>query len=200
MRIAIAATMILLSAYSPLWAGGISGAVRARGVRHSGNVVVYVARIPGVTFAPPEQPVVVDQERLTFVPHVVPVLVGTTVEFHNSDEVLHNVFSPDYCVDNMTLGTWPKGETKSHVFDTQCSAVLLCNVHPEMEAFVIAVGTPYFAVTDVDGSYTIADVPEGTYVVKIWHERLDGDSVEVTVPADGVATLNFDISRVKARK
>ena len=90
-----------------------------------------------------------DQKNLAFVPHVLPVVVGTTVDFLNSDQVLHNVFTPDKCAGKFNLGTWPKGETRSVKFDqTGCSPVMLCNVHPEMEGFVVVLQNPYAGVTD----------------------------------------------------
>ena len=91
------------------------------------------------------------------------MLVGTTVDFLNSDSVLHNVFTPEACAGTFNLGTWPQGETKSLTFNKACFAVLLCRVHPEMEAFVVAVPTPYFATAQADGSYRIPDVPDGSY-------------------------------------
>ena len=138
---------------TPLLAGDLHGKVAARGVRDSADAVVYVATVPGKTFAAPKEHAKIDQLNLVFTPHVLPVLVGTTVDFLNSDKVLHNVFTPDACAEKFNLGTWPQGQTRSFTFKSECVAALLCKVHPEMEAFVLAVPTPYFAVTKADGSY-----------------------------------------------
>jgi hypothetical protein len=124
---------------------------------------------------------------------VLTVLVGTTVDFLNSDAVLHNVFTPDGCAEKFNLGTWPKGQIRSYEFKRECVATLLCKVHPEMEAFVLAVPTPYSAVTRADGSYRIPDVPDGTYTVKVWHPKLKGAQKSVTVAGAGQA--DFEISR-----
>lgn len=86
-----------------------------------------------------------DQKGLTFVPHVLPILVGTTVDFKNSDDVLHNVFTPSKAGDRFDLGTWGKGQMKSFTFKKPGEVVILCNVHPEMEAYIVVVETPYFA-------------------------------------------------------
>jgi hypothetical protein len=134
-----------------------------------------------------------DQANLVFAPHVLPILVGTTVDFLNSDAVLHNVFSPDACAEKFNLGTWPKGQTKSYTFKNECVATLLCKVHPEMEAFVVAVPTPYFAVTRADGSYTIANVPDGAYNVKVWHPKLKATQKAVTVA--GATEAAFEIAK-----
>jgi plastocyanin len=193
------ATPIVLAAalacLSPTLSGaeGLSGTVRCKGVRDSADAVVWITAIPGKTFPAPKEHAKVDQLNLVFHPHVLPVLVGTTVDFLNSDAVLHNVFTPDGCAEKFNLGTWPKGQIRSYEFKKDCAATLLCKVHPEMEAFVVAVETPYFAVTKADGSYRIADVPDGTYTVKVWHPKLKGTQKSVTVA--GATTADFEISR-----
>ncbi len=188
LTLAIAAGVAL-----PLAAGEIHGKVSCKGVRDSGDAVVYVDGIPGKTFPPPKEHAKVDQSNLTFIPHVLPVLIGTTVDFQNSDAVLHNVFSPDACAEKFNLGTWPKGQVRSYTFKKDCVATLLCKVHPEMEAFVVAVPTPYFAVTKPDGSYRIAGVPDGSYTLKVWHPKLKG--TQKTVQVAGVAAADFEISK-----
>jgi len=177
----------------PLAAGEIKGKVTCKGVRDSADAVVYVAAIAGKTFPPPAASVKVDQLNLTFIPHVAAVLVGTTVDFQNSDAVLHNVFSPDACADKFNLGTWPKGQSKSFTFKKECVATLLCKVHPEMEGFVVAVPTPYFAVTKADGTYSIPNVPDGAYTLKVWHPKLKPTQKPVTVA--GATAADFEIAR-----
>jgi len=185
---------VLMLVTAPLLAGEIHGKVTCKGVKNSADAVVYVAAVPGKTFPAPAEHVKVDQLNLVFRPHVLPVLVGTTVDFLNSDAVQHNVFSPDACADKFNLGTWPQGQTRSYTFKKECVASLLCKVHPEMEAFVVAVPTPYFATTKADGSYTIAGVPDGSYTLKVWHPKLKGAEKSVTVPA-GAAGADFEIAR-----
>jgi plastocyanin len=177
----------------PLFAGDLHGKVACKGVRDSADAVVSVAAIPGKTFPAPKEHAKMDQANLVFSPHVLAVLVGTTVDFLNSDAVLHNVFTPDACADKFNLGTWPKGQIKSYEFKKECAAALLCKVHPEMEAFVVVVPTPYFAVTKADGSYRIADVPDGSYTVKVWHPKLKATQKPVTVA--GATAAEFEISR-----
>src|SRR5512146_1413131 len=157
MKRVLCGTFLVLVALS-LEAGDLHGKVACKGVRDSSDAVVYVAAIPGKTFPAPKEHAKMDQANLVFHPHVLPVQVGTTVDFLNSDAVLHNVFTPDACAGKFNLGTWPKGQSKSYTFTKECNATLLCKVHPEMEGFVLAVPTPYFAVTKADGSYHIAGV------------------------------------------
>jgi len=184
--------ILLLAAAVPVLAGDLHGKVTCKGVRDSADAVVYVAAIPGKTFPAPAAHAKIDQANLVFSPRVLPVLVGATVDFLNSDAVLHNVFTPDACADKFNLGTWPKGQTKSFTFKRECAATLLCKVHPEMEAFVVAVPTPYFAVTKADGSYHIADVPDGSYTVKVWHPKLKATQKDVKVA--GATAADFEVA------
>jgi plastocyanin len=152
------ALIVLISAglAAPLFAGDLHGKVAAKGVRDSADAVVYVAAITGKTFPPPTAHAKIDQLNLVFAPHVLPVLAGTTVDFLNSDKVLHNVFSPDTCAEKFNLGTWPQGQTKSYTFKSECAATLLCKVHPEMEAFVIAVPTAVTVAGATQADFEIA--------------------------------------------
>jgi plastocyanin len=191
-----AVVALVLMASEPSFSGNISGTIKARGAKNGANAVIYIDSVQGKKFAPPKEHPTMDQKDLTFRPHVLPVVVGTTVEFLNSDNVLHNVFSPDGCTGKFNLGSWPKGKTKAFTFkEPGCMATLLCNVHPEMEGFVVVVPTPYFSVSDKDGSYVIKDVPPGKYTLRIWHEKLKGKEISVEVPAKGDITTDFEIHK-----
>jgi plastocyanin len=186
--------ILLLGALAlPVAAGDIHGKVVCKGARDCADAVVYIAAAPGKTYPAPKEHARIDQKNLMFTPHVLPVLVGTTVDFLNSDTVLHNVFSPDACADKFNLGTWPQGETKTYTFKKECTAVLLCKVHPEMEAYVVAVPTPPFATAQADGSYRIPDVPDGSYTVKVWHPKLKAVGKPVTVA--GATEANFEVAK-----
>ncbi len=186
-------TVIGLGAAIVSQASDIHGKVTCKGVRDSANAVVYVAAIPGKTFTPPAKHAEMDQKNLVFSPHVLPVQVGTTVDFKNDDAVLHNVFSPDACCNRFNLGTWPQGQSRSYTFANECQATLLCKVHPEMEGFVVAVPTPYYAVTKPDGSFEIKNVPDGQFTVKVWHPKLKGTQKAVKVA--GNTEVDFEIAR-----
>jgi plastocyanin len=174
------------------FAGEIKGKVS--GV--SGVSVVYVDTIAGKTFPAPEKHIVIDQKGLMFHPHINAIQVGTTVDFLNSDNVAHNVFWPSISGNKKlghNLGTWPKGEKKPFKFDNPGVASLLCNVHPEMSAYVVISPTPYFAETDESGNYTIANVPDGSYTVTAWHEGAKNQSKPVKVA--GNSTADFTLSK-----
>ena len=184
--------IILVATCLAASAGTISGKVAAG----KGSSVVWVEAIAGKTFPPPSKTQVMDQKALLFQPHVIAVQVGTTVEFLNSDTAQHNVFWPAISGNKKlghNLGTWPTGEKRTFKFETPGVVPLLCNVHSEMSAFVIVSPTPYFVVTDAEGNYKIADVPNGSYSVSAWHEGAKVQSKPVSVNGD--ATLDFAPSK-----
>jgi plastocyanin len=151
----------------------IKGKVSVQGLKSAENIAVYVDAIPDKKFDAPTAKPLIDQTKMTFVPHVTVVQAGTTVEFLNSDPVGHNVYWPSISGNKKlahNLGTWPKGEKKSFQFNDPGVAGLLCNVHPEMNGYVVVVPTPYFAVTDKNGNYEIKNVPAGKYTLKTWSE------------------------------
>jgi plastocyanin len=185
-------TAVCMMASLAAHAGDIKGKVSGA----SGVSVVWVNAIPGKTFPAPEKHVVVDQKGLVFLPHIVPIQQGTTVEFLNSDTVAHNVFWTAISGNKKlghNLGTWPKGEKKSFKFDNPGVAPILCNVHPEMSAYIVASPTPYFAESDASGNYKIAGVPDGSYTVTAWHEGTKQQSK----PADvkGEASVDFTLTK-----
>ena len=184
--------IVSLIACLSLSAGNITGKVAAG----KGNSVVYVDAIAGKTFPPPAKAQVMDQKSLLFQPHIVVVQAGSTVEFLNSDKVAHNIFWPSVGGNKKlthNLGTWPTGEKRNFKFDTPGVVPLLCNVHPEMSGYVIVSPTPYFALTDAEGNYKIADVPNGSYTVSAWHEGMKVQSKPVTVSGDAAA--DFALSK-----
>jgi len=173
-------------------AGEIVGMVNLG--RDNSNAAVYIERIQGKTFPAPAQKPKIDQIQMVFVPHVLPILLGTTVEFHNSDTVLHNVFTPSAAGDRINLGTWAAGIVKTYTFKKPGIVAVLCNVHPEMSAYIIVVETPYFDVTDKAGKYSIKNAPAGNYTLVVWHEKLKKNLTKpVTVPEKG--SLQVDFSR-----
>jgi len=178
--------------------GSITGKVTAKKKKYLPHAVVYIDSVKG-DFKPTEEAPVMDQKNMVFHPHVLPVLAGTTVDFLNSDDVAHNVFTPDKSADKFNLGTWPKGEVRSFTFDKRCDevcdAVMLCNVHPEMEAFVVVMQNPYFSATDKDGNFTIDDIPAGEYTVSVWHPKRKGESTVVVVPDEGTVSLEIALKK-----
>ena len=195
-KMAVAAS-VTLAAAGINWANEIKGKVTVQGIKSAENIAVYVDAIADKKFDPPKDHVVIDQRKMSFIPHVVAVQQGTTVDFLNSDPVGHNVYWPSISGNKKlshNLGTWPKGEKKPFQFNDLGTAALLCNVHPEMSGYVVVAPTPYFAVTDKDGNFEIKNIPAGKYTLKTWSE--DGkpttQAVDVSAPT---ATVDLTVKK-----
>ena len=136
----------------------------------------------------------VAQHEARFTPHVLPVMVGTTVEWPNNDDVFHNVFSYSDAK-SFDLGLY-KGnpEDKRVVFDKTGKVDVYCSIHTDMHCIVLVLDNQYYATTDADGNYTIQNVPPGTYKLKAWHDRLPPDEKEIIVPTNGVVKTDFTLT------
>ncbi len=179
------------------FAGDIQGKIEteANKTKYKANSVIYIEKADG-NFKPPAKNPEMNQKNLMFIPKVLPIIVGTTVNFQNNDDVLHNVFSPDGCAGKFNLGSWKKGEVRTHKYDKAgCNSVLLCNVHPDMEAYVIVLQNPYFGVSDKDGNFTIKNVPAGKYTLKVWNEKLKSNPQEITVKGSGKTEASFKLAK-----
>ena len=161
------------------------------------DFVIYIdGPVSGVTNAPETLRVEtrrVQQQGATFVPHVLPVMAGTTVEWPNKDEIFHNVFSMSE-TKPFDLELY-KGNPKDKrvTFDKAGRVDVFCSIHANMNCVVLVVENPFFAVTDDTRRYTIPNVPAGTYKLKAWHERLPAQTQEVTVPTNGEVKVNFTL-------
>jgi plastocyanin len=169
----------------------ISGTVNV-GAAKKFPTVVYVEEIPGFKAATPAKGVM-DQKAKVFIPRVLPVVVGTTVEFLNSDPFEHNLFSPDG--EKYDLGNWNKGEKRTYTFKRAGVYTQLCKLHPEMIAYVVVLKTPYFTIADDQGKFRIPNVPFGNVVVKVWNERFRPNQLQksfaVTVTSGEEAKLDI---------
>ncbi len=186
---AMGLAVLLAAPVAAVAAGGtVKGTITAGGAPVA-NAVVLVDTPPEPT-PPTAAHVVVDQRHMAFIPHVVAVAVGTTVDFPNRDRVLHNVFSTSPAK-RFDLGMLEGGETKSVTFDAPGVVRMLCNVHPTMEGFVVVHTSQHAAVTDARGVYTLTGVPPGQWPVRVWHESLVEGKTEVTVQDGQVAPLDL---------
>ena len=177
--------------------GGVKGKVTVQGIKSAENIAVYLTDAAGKKFDAPADHVVIDQRKMAFVPHVVVVLQGTTVDFLNSDPVGHNVYWPSVGGNKKlahNMGTWPQGQKKSFQFTDLGVASMLCNVHPEMSGYVVVVATPYFALTDHDGNYNIKGVPPGHYTLTTWSEEGKATTQPVDVTAAGT-TVDLTVKK-----
>jgi plastocyanin len=153
--------------------------------------VVYLESAPRGAFDLLE-PVraVMDQRNETFVPHLLAITTGTTVDFPNSDRIYHNVFSLSK-TRPFDLGRYAVGRSKSLRFDRPGIVRVFCDIHSHMNAFILVFNHPFFAITDTDGRYRIENVPPGSYTVIAWNEGLASEPRPVLVPDGGTPELDF---------
>ena len=157
------------------------------------RVVVYLESAPLGAFEQSEpRRAVMDQRRETFVPHVLAITTGTTVDFPNSDHIYHNVFSISK-IARFDLGRYAAGHSRPVRFDHPGIVRVFCDIHSHMNAFILVFTHPFFATTDADGRYRIDNVPPGTYNVIAWNEGVSSDPRPATVPDAGVAELDFTL-------
>ena len=148
-----------------------------------GDVVVWLTPLDDrATLRPADQK---ESERLPrlvqkdkrFEPHLLVIPAGTAVEFPNHDPFFHNVFSL-FEGKRFDLGLYEAGTTRVVHFDRAGISYIFCNIHPEMSAVVVALKTPYYAVSDASGKFAIPQVPEGRYTLQVWSERANLDTLK----------------------
>lgn len=133
------------------------------------RVVVFIRYVNGwVPSVEPEGPLILDQKGKTFVPTVLPILVGSTVQFPNSDPFFHNVFSLSLG-NSFDLGHYPRGKSKSVTFKKVGVVSVYCNIHPSMKGYILVLQNPYFAKVGKEGRFTLKDLPAGDYELVVWH-------------------------------
>ena len=155
--------------------------------------VVYFEVAPQGAFEPLELPrAVLDQRNQAFVPYVLAITVGTTVEFPNDDDTYHNVFSLSKAR-RFDLGRYPRGRSKSIRFDQAGVVRVFCELHSHMSAYILVLAHRYFAMTDAAGDYQIGDVPPGTYTLAVWRDGSVRARRTLHVPEDAAQDQNFSV-------
>lgn len=159
------------------------------GVRPQADAVVWL-EVQGDVPSFPSRPAVLDQRNLTFEPRVLAVRTGTVVELPNNDRVFHNVFSY-HNAKRFDLGMYPVGTSKRVTFDQEGLSRVFCNIHPGMAAYVMVVNSPYFAVSDRHGGFSIPSVPSGRYTYHAWRAGADTITGSATVDGDGTLDVKW---------
>ncbi len=139
---------------------------------------------------------VINQRDKRFLPHVVAVEVGSEVDFPNDDPFFHNVFSI-YNGKRFDLGLYASGETRPVVFNRPGISYIFCNIHPHMSAVVVALETPYFAVSANDGGFSISNVPAGNYRMSVWHERAKPEMLAALTRDVQIGSADTDLGVIR---
>jgi plastocyanin len=163
-------------------------------------VVVSLEGVPPERFkaqlaAMKSKKAVLDQREQKFIPTVLAVTAGSTVDFPNHDKVWHNVYSKGGAND-FDLGLYPPGQSRSARFDKPGVARIVCNAHPNMEAFIVVKEHPFFSIADKGGNYRINDIPLGKYRVTVWHPTLGTTEAGVELVREGqVSDIDFELKK-----
>ncbi len=160
-----------------------------------GNVFVSVKNAPASSAPTPTEPVIIDQNGCRYEPHVIGVMAGQGVRFKNSDGVLHNVHGLPKVNREFNIGMPPTLKEKDQTLNKpEAVFPVKCDVHPWMKSYVAVMTHPYFDVTGTDGAFEIENLPDGSYEIEAWHERLGTQTATVTV-SGGEATTTFSFKK-----
>lgn len=174
--------------------GRASSMAVARPMMHGApnDAVLWLARVPAAadTARPTARPRLA-QKNQCFMPRVLPVAVGASVDFPNLDPIFHNVFSASPAK-RFDLGKYPRGQSKRVIFDRPGLVNVYCDIHSDMEAFVLVLATHVFTQPDAGGRYALPAVPAGTYTLHVWHPDRTEVRREVQVPESGDLVLDLD--------
>ena len=160
------------------------------------RVVVYSvsSTLSGYQAQEQRPPTSISQSNEAFYPRLRPVLRGTTVEFPNDDDIFHNVFSLSGPA-SFDLGRYPRGESRSVVFDDVGVVAVFCDIHSDMRATVLVLDNPFFAQPDAEGRFFIEGLPPGDHVLAFWHERIKPIELAASVAAGQTTQLSIELPR-----
>jgi plastocyanin len=190
LRVAVAAVALVAAAPVLAQGGAIKGKVDATPPKYLEDTVVYLKEVKG-TYPPKTH--AMDQKGMRFLPHILIVTVGDTVNFLNHDNVGHNVYSPDN--EGYNLGTFKQDEKRNYTFTKPGVYSQLCSIHPEMLGYIFVGQNPYASPVDKTGTYELKNVPPGTYKLSVWNAKLKAPDKTITVSAEKTLDENFSVKR-----
>jgi plastocyanin len=155
------------------------------------NVVVYLKDIVFRGALPPTK-AELRQSHETFVPHVLAITRGSTVDFPNDDPIFHNVFSLSSAA-TFDLRRYPQGQSRTETFPKAGIVKVYCNIHSHMSATILVMDNPYFTIPALDGTFELANLPPGQYTLIGWHERVGERRAGVRVERGKTATVDLSL-------
>jgi plastocyanin len=159
------------------------------------EIVVYLVKVKG-TWPPPKAHAKLDQKYTQFSRRVVPVLVGTTVDFKNNDPVYHNVFS-NSDLNEFDLGRRKRGETVSKkMTKVEVPVPVYCEIHRKMKSNLLVLQNPFFTVVKPGGTFKLTGVPPGTYTLATWHDHWEPIQTKVTVTPGKTTKVDLTMDKV----
>jgi plastocyanin len=199
-RLAAMALSLALAVPSAARGGTVRGQVVLveRGGKHASELSQVLVWVEGPRVPPAPSTERIRMKGKAFIPHLVVVPLGGSVEFPNQDPILHNAFSMT-AGNRFDLDLYKR--PKSRTWTPRAAGVVrvYCNIHPQMSAIVVVRDNPFWVFASSDGTFTIPDVPEGQWTVTAWHERSGEASRPVVVGADAASSISIslDASRYK---
>jgi plastocyanin len=202
----LTAFSLALACAAPAVAGNVSGAIEltnsqdpaVRKNKDYAGVVIWLTPVgKPAPPAPPRREVMKQKDR-HFIPHVLAIPVGGTVDFPNLDPIYHNAFST-FSGQPFDTALYPPGTSKAQTFKMPGIVRVFCQIHPTMSAIIAVVPSPWFATTAPSGKFTIPNVPAGEYQIQFFHERSLPERLQflaktITVPEEGVTLPPISIS------
>jgi plastocyanin len=155
------------------------------------NVVVYLKNA-AFRGALPQTRAELRQQHETFLPHVIAITRGSTVDFPNDDAIFHNVFSLSSAA-TFDLRRYPRGESRTQTFAKAGIVKVYCNIHSHMSATILVLDHPYFAIPNLDGTFELPNVPAGDYTLVGWHERVGERNTGVRVERGKTVTTDLSL-------
>ncbi|HUL76807.1 MAG TPA: methylamine utilization protein [Vicinamibacteria bacterium] len=192
---------LFVLAAAPAVAGTLRGRVEMpdKSGAQAADVADAVVWVEGPRVKAPPTRAVITMKGKAFAPRVAVVTVGGTVEFPNQDPIFHNVFSVSG-ENRFDLDLYKRPKSGAWTFKAPGLVRVYCNIHPQMSAYVLVRDNPFWARPAASGSFEIADVPPGTWVLKAWHERSGETSQTVSVPESGAVELALTLDASKWKR
>lgn len=183
--------MVLMITTAQGVASTITGKIKAQGLRKPDNILVYLTKTPDQV-SPPKEAFILDQNNLTFLPHILVIPKGSTVSFPNNDKVDHNVFSLSR-TKKFNFGSYKPGESQDVTFDKPGIVELRCDLHSEMISYILVMKNSYFSLTDKQGNFIIdvTGLAPGKYTLKTWHEKLKNSKQAIELPTAKQLGINL---------